>query len=74
LDGRLLENLVTIARRFESEVSIESNRRRANAKSLFSLATLLADGDSPVRVAAKGTDADEAVASIEESLVSYFAD
>jgi catabolite repression HPr-like protein len=68
LEARPVAMLVQLASQFESEIHIESGKRRVNAKSIMGMMTLgLGNGESVV-VCAVGEDEEKAVASIEEYL------
>lgn len=70
LEARPVAMLVQLASQFESEIHIESGKRRVNAKSIMGMMTLgLGNGESVV-ICAAGDDEEKAVASIEEYLVT----
>ena len=63
-----IAELVQVACRFDSEIILESDNRRINAKSIMGMMTLgLNYGDSIV-VSANGTDEEEAMKEIEKYL------
>ena len=63
-----IAELVQLACRFDSEIILESDNRRSNAKSIMGMMTLgLTEGDV-ILVSADGKDEDEAIAKIEEYL------
>ena len=63
-----IAELVQVACRFDSDITLESNNRRINAKSIMGMMTLgLNYGDSIV-VSANGTDEEEAMKEIEKYL------
>ena len=63
-----IAELVQVACRFDSEIILESDNRRINAKSIMGMMTLgLNYGDSIV-VSANGSDEEEAMKEIEKYL------
>lgn len=70
LEARPVAMLVQLASQFESEIHIESGKRKVNAKSIMGMMTLgLGSGES-VTVYADGEDETKAVNSIEQYLAS----
>lgn len=68
LEARPVAMLVQLASQFESEIHIESGKRKVNAKSIMGMMTLgLGTGESVV-VWADGEDEEKAVDSIEQYL------
>lgn len=68
LEARPVAMLVQIASQFESEIHIESGKKKVNAKSIMGMMTLgLGTGES-VTVYADGQDEDKAIDSINEYL------
>jgi len=68
LEARPVAMLVQLASQFESEIHIESGKRKVNAKSIMGMMTLgLGTGESVV-VCAAGEDEEKAVDSIEQYL------
>jgi len=68
LEARPVAMLVQLASQFESEIHIESGKRKVNAKSIMGMMTLgLGTGESVV-VCADGEDEKKAVDSIEQYL------
>ena len=66
LHARPAGNLVKLAKKFKSNITIETNGKKASAKKLFNLMGLEARFDSKLNVYAEGEDEDEAVVQIEE--------
>ena len=64
LHARAASQLVMLARRFQAEVLVELNARKADAKSLLALMLLGADGGSEVTVTVSGEDATKAADEI----------
>lgn len=68
LEARPVAMLVQLASQFESEIHIESGKRKVNAKSIMGMMTLgLGTGESVV-VWANGEDEEKALDSIEQYL------
>ena len=68
LETRPVAMLVQVASQFESEIHIESGKRKVNAKSIMGMMTLgLSEGES-VTVYAEGEDENDAIDSIEKYL------
>ena len=68
LETRPVALLVQMASRFQSEVYLESDNRRVNAKSIMGMMTLGLDKGTAVTVTANGEDEEEALNSIESYL------
>ena len=68
LEARPVAMLVQVASQYESEIYVESGRKKVNAKSIMGMKTLgLNYGDSIV-VSANGIDEEEAMKEIEKYL------
>jgi multiphosphoryl transfer protein len=70
LHARPAANVVDRVRGFEAEVMIESNGRRANARSITALLGLGAAVGGDVRIVARGADAQRAVDAVASVLTS----
>lgn len=70
LEARPVAMLVQLASQFESEIYIESEERRVNAKSIMGMMTLGLGNGEEVSVCANGEDEKKAVESISQYLVS----
>ena len=69
-EARPIANLVQVANRYESKIYLEHGDSRVNAKSIMGMMSLaLLNGEENL-VDAEGADVAEAVAAIEEFLVS----
>ena len=69
-EARPIANLVQVANRYESKIYLEHGDSRVNAKSIMGMMSLaLLNGEERL-VDAEGADEAEAVAAIEEFLVS----
>ncbi len=68
LETRPVALLVQMASQFQSDVYVESENRRVNAKSIMGMMTLGLDAGSEVTVSADGADEAEAMDRIEAYL------
>jgi phosphocarrier protein HPr len=66
LHARPAALLVKLAQRFESDIVLECDRKRASAKSILSVLTLCADEGMNLKITAEGNDAAEAVEAVSE--------
>lgn len=64
----LVPELVATACQFNSEIHLESGSARLNAKSIMGLMALKFFGGKEVRITAEGSDAQEAISSLEAIL------
>ncbi len=69
-NGYILERLVATSRRFTCNLALIGKGQRADAKSLFSVATLRHAKHSPLHIEAYGVDATQALDAIGESLAA----
>lgn len=69
-EARPIANLVQVANRYESKIYLEHGDSRANAKSIMGMMSLALLNGEEILVDAEGADEAEAVAAIEEFLVS----
>lgn len=69
-EARPIANLVQVANRYESKIYLEHGDSRVNAKSIMGMMSLALLNGEEILVDAEGTDEAEAVAAIEEFLVS----
>jgi len=74
LHARPAANLVQTVLPFESDVSIQLNGQRVNAKSIMGLLTLAAAQGSRITVSCSGSDAEEALAAVRELVESGFGE
>ncbi len=68
LEARPVALLVQVASQFESEIHIESGKRKVNAKSIMGMMTLGLGAGESVTVYANGEDEAVAIESIEKYL------
>lgn len=69
-EARPIANLVQVANRYESKIYLEHGDSRVNAKSIMGMMSLALLNGEEIIVDAEGADEAEAVAAIEEFLVS----
>ena len=69
-EARPIANLVQVANRSESKIYLEHGDSRVNAKSIMGMMSLALLNGEEILVDAEGADEAEAVAAIEEFLVS----
>ena len=71
---RQATNLIRLANEYRSDIWIERNGRRVNAKSLLGLLSLGIAGGTDIRIIADGADEQEAVESLVELVENGFSD
>uniref|UniRef100_UPI0040572324 HPr family phosphocarrier protein n=1 Tax=Agathobacter sp. TaxID=2021311 RepID=UPI0040572324 len=64
-----IAELVQVACKYESEIMLESNNRRINAKSIMGIMAFNPSEGMTVTIAANGSDEEEAMTAIERFLV-----
>lgn len=64
-----IAELVQVACKFESEILLESNNRKINAKSIMGIMAFNPSKGMSVSIMAKGSDEEAAVAAIEKFLI-----
>lgn len=68
LEARPVAQLVQVASQFDSEIYVEIEDKRVNAKSIMGMMTLGLDMGEQIMLSARGEDEEEAMASIEKYL------
>ena len=68
LEARPVALLVQVASQFESDIYVESEQRRVNAKSIMGMMTLGLDAGEEITLSANGDDEEAAMTSIEKYL------
>ena len=63
-----IAELVQVACKFDSEIILESNNRKINAKSIMGMMTLGLDAGEEITLSANGDDENAAMESIEQYL------
>jgi phosphocarrier protein len=74
LHARAAAKLVRTASRFQSNVQVEKEGQRADAKSVMGVLLLCGQKGATVRVTAKGADAKEAVDAIGQLISDRFGE
>ncbi len=74
LHARAAAKFVSLAARFESEVLVRREDREVNAKSIMGVMMLAAAKDSMIEIEARGVDASDAVAQLEELINDRFGE
>ena len=72
LHARASAKLTQIANQFDSDIWIEKNDKKVNAKSIMGVMMLAASQGSHVIITTEGPDEKEAILSIEKLFVNYF--
>lgn len=67
--NNLVAELVQVACRFDSEITLESNNRRINAKSIMGIMAFNPSKGMTVNIVAEGSDEKEALVAMEKFLV-----
>ena len=70
LEARPVAMLVQVASQYESEIYVESGRKKVNAKSIMGMMTLSIVPGEEVTIITKGVDEEEAMDKIEEYLTT----
>lgn len=68
LEARPIAMLVQVASQYTSNIYLESEARKVNAKSIMGMMSLALDNGENVTVSVDGADEEEAMKSIEEYL------
>ena len=74
LHARASTKLTQTASQFKSEVWIEKNGRRVNAKSIMGVMMLAAAKGSIIDIEANGADEDQAIAALQALVNNYFGE
>ena len=64
-----IAELVQVACQFDSDIMLESDNRRINAKSIMGMMTLGLDAGEEITLSANGDDENAAMESIEQCLI-----
>ena len=70
LEARPIAMLVQVASQFESEIYVESGKKKVNAKSVMGMVTLGLDTGENVTITVSGADESEAMSQIEGYLTN----
>ncbi|WP_164015322.1 HPr family phosphocarrier protein [Pyxidicoccus trucidator] len=74
LHARAAAQMVKVANRFKSEVTIEAQGQRANAKSIMGVLMLAAAQGTQVKVTCKGDDADACLQELAKLIGDRFGE
>ena len=74
LHARAAAQLVKVANRFRSEVSLECEGQRANAKSIMGVLMLAAAQGMTVKVTCKGEDAEACLEAVRQLIADRFGE
>ena len=74
LHARAAAQMVKVANRFKSEVTIEAQGQRANAKSIMGVLMLAAAQGTQVKLTCKGDDADACLQELAKLIADRFGE
>jgi len=74
LNARASAKLTQVANQFESDIWIEKNGKKVNAKSIMGVMMLAASQGSDVTITTQGSDEKEALNSIVDLINDYFGE
>lgn len=74
LHARAAAKLVTLASRFESDITLEKNGHQVNGKSIMGVLMLAAAQGSVLTARAQGSDADQALQALTELCADRFGE
>ena len=74
LHARASAKLTQVANQFESDIWIEKNDKKVNAKSIMGVMMLAASQGSDVTITTQGSDEKEALNSIVDLINNYFGE
>jgi len=74
LHARAAAKLVTLASKFESDITIKRGEQEVNAKSIMGVMMLAAAKGVVIEVCVEGSDADEALAQISRLVQNRFGE
>ncbi|WP_223638546.1 HPr family phosphocarrier protein [Corallococcus sp. EGB] len=74
LHARAAAQMVKVANRFKSEVSIEASGQRANAKSIMGVLMLAAAQGTQVTLTCKGEDAETCLSELKKLIADRFGE
>jgi len=74
LHARASAKLTQVANQFESDIWIEKNDKKVNAKSIMGVMMLAASQGSDVTITTQGSDEEEALNSIVDLINDYFGE
>ncbi|AFE10029.1 HPr family phosphocarrier protein [Corallococcus exercitus] len=74
LHARAAAQMVKVANRFKSEVSIQASGQRANAKSIMGVLMLAAAQGTKVKLTCKGEDAEACLSELKKLIEDRFGE
>ena len=74
LEARPVAMLVQVASQYESEIFVESGKKKVNAKSIMGMMTLGLDNGEEITVTTNGKDETEAMEGVEKYLSTAAAE
>ncbi|GMT98270.1 HPr family phosphocarrier protein [Corallococcus caeni] len=74
LHARAAAQMVKVANRFKSEVSIQASGQRANAKSIMGVLMLAAAQGTQVKLTCKGEDAEACLSELKKLIEDRFGE
>jgi phosphocarrier protein HPr len=74
LHARASAKLTQVANQFESDIWIEKNDKKVNAKSIMGIMMLAASQGSDIKISTEGVDEKEALDSISALINDYFGE
>lgn len=74
LHARASAKLTQVASQFESQVWLERNGRRVNAKSIMGVMMLAAARGSTIMIETEGDDADQAMSALQSLIADRFGE
>lgn len=74
LHARASAKLTQVANQFESDIWIEKNDRKVNAKSIMGVMMLAASQGTDIKISTEGVDEKEALDSITALINDYFGE
>ena len=74
LHAKASAGFVRLANRFNSNITVEANGKKANGKSIMGLMMLAASKNSYILIVAQGEDALEAVNSLSQLVINKFGE
>ncbi len=74
LHARAAAQMVKVANRYKSDITIEANGQRANAKSIMGVLMLAAAQGTQVKLTCKGDDAEACLADLKRLIADRFGE
>lgn len=74
LHARASAKLTQVANQFESDIWIEKNDKKVNAKSIMGIMMLAASQGTDIKISSEGVDEKEALDSISALINDYFGE